>query len=443
VEPNQPGSSDTPVKHAGHGESKATRRHGEEDANPAAKAAASSLQTEANGDLTEDAACRAAVTAAINGKTTPDGQTVGNKALGKSSEDEKTKSGDQATDTGCATEGTTVLTLPNPQQPSPPVAALGIVPVAADAASDNATAASAQALISDTAQAPASMPSSTVAAQSLAEDLAKQASETKPPEQKPDATRAGAAKADATAPAQTHLAATQPADDGQQAWANMAPRGDSQPKATAAEGNKPGPQGRTGMPARAESDASQPVANNTAQPNRGTDIMPALPLNAAAHQAASAAATAPAQAPGLQAAAQVPVPLAGVALAIASRAFEGNNHFEIRLDPPELGRIEVHLDVDRDGNVTSHLVAHRAETLDLLRRDMTGLQRALQDAGLKTADNGMQFTLYDQSANQQQDRGSNEPTRLIIPDDTLEPAATAPTSYARLAQLRGGLDIRV
>jgi flagellar hook-length control protein FliK len=71
----------------------------------------------------------------------------------------------------------------------------------------------------------------------------------------------------------------------------------------------------------------------------------------------------------------------------------GKNRFEIRLDPPELGRIEVRLDVDRDGNVTSRLTVERVETLDLLRRDAAGLERALQDGGLKTTDNGLQFSL--------------------------------------------------
>ena len=51
---------------------------------------------------------------------------------------------------------------------------------------------------------------------------------------------------------------------------------------------------------------------------------------------------------------------------------------------------------------TSRLTVDRADTYDLLRRDAAGLERALQDAGLKTADNGLQFSLRDQSASQQQ-----------------------------------------
>ena len=106
------------------------------------------------------------------------------------------------------------------------------------------------------------------------------------------------------------------------------------------------------------------------------------------------------------------IPFAGVAIEIAGKALAGKNHFEIRLDPPELGRIEVRLDVDRDGNVTSRMIADRADTLDLLRRDASGLERALQDAGLKTSDNGLQFSLRDQSAQQQQAGRASDTARL-------------------------------
>jgi flagellar hook-length control protein FliK len=59
------------------------------------------------------------------------------------------------------------------------------------------------------------------------------------------------------------------------------------------------------------------------------------------------------------------------------RRSRGKNRFEIRLDPPELGRIEVRIDVDHDGN--ARLTVDRADTYDLLRRDAAGLERALQD----------------------------------------------------------------
>jgi flagellar hook-length control protein FliK len=136
------------------------------------------------------------------------------------------------------------------------------------------------------------------------------------------------------------------------------------------------------------------------------------------------------------------VPLAGIAVAIAARAFAGKNHFAIRLDPPELGRIEVHLDVDKDGSVTSHLVADRSDTLNLLQRDSSALQRALQNAGLKTSDNGLQFSLRDQSSYPQPDRSTSNSAHIVVEDDTL-PAIKAVQTAQRFAARRGGIDIRI
>ena len=125
-------------------------------------------------------------------------------------------------------------------------------------------------------------------------------------------------------------------------------------------------------------------------------------------------------------------------------ALAGKNHFEIRLDPPELGRIEVRIDVDRDGHVTSRLIADRSDTLDLLRRDASGLERALQDAGLKTTDNGLQFSLRDQTTGRQQSNMPAPPiAQIVVNDSSLSINDATQRNYSRLAVLRGGIDIRV
>ena len=115
------------------------------------------------------------------------------------------------------------------------------------------------------------------------------------------------------------------------------------------------------------------------------------------------------------------MPITGVAVEIATKALAGKNRFEIRLDPPELGRIDVRLDVDKSGQVTTHLTVDRADTLDLLQRDSAGLERALQDAGLKTTDQSLQFSLRDQSMGQQQGNASPTPAaaQIVLEDDTL------------------------
>ena len=144
-------------------------------------------------------------------------------------------------------------------------------------------------------------------------------------------------------------------------------------------------------------------------------------------------------------AAAATVPIAGLAVAIASRAQAGSSQFDIRLDPPELGRIDVRLGVDRDGQVTSHVTVDRADTLQLLQSQQPQLEHALEQAGLKTADNGLQFTLRDQSfAGQNGSSGSGaQPSaaQLVIPDAEA-PVIQATQIYSR-AGLGSGVDIRV
>lgn len=142
------------------------------------------------------------------------------------------------------------------------------------------------------------------------------------------------------------------------------------------------------------------------------------------------------------------VPVSALAVHIAQQYKNGARRFDIRLDPPELGRIDVRLDVSRDGQVSTHLVVERAETLDLLQRDARQLERALQDAGLDTSKEDMKFSLKDQGLEQgeQENAASDDNENFAsergtaddqaeIPDDAMPP----PSRYLATA----GLDIRI
>jgi flagellar hook-length control protein FliK len=235
---------------------------------------------------------------------------------------------------------------------------------------------------------------------------------------------------------------------------------DSQPAA------KVTPQSHVAKPQFAPSDSdkehiTQARGEGVSDSHRNTDAPPTLssdPAGAPTNVSADASATStmvseptraiPATTAALAQVAQpgaapAAIPFGGLAVEIAGRAIAGKNRFEIRLDPPELGRIEVRLDVDRDGNVTSRLTVDRADTFDLLRRDAAGLERALQDAGLKTAGNGLQFSLRDQPTSQQQTGGGSDTAQIVMQDEMLRPADVIPQNYGRLAGQGGGLDIRV
>ena len=82
-----------------------------------------------------------------------------------------------------------------------------------------------------------------------------------------------------------------------------------------------------------------------------------------------------------------------LAFEIVRQVTDGNTRFQIRLDPAELGKIDVRLDIDRSGQVTARLTVEKAETLDLMQRDQRGLERALQQAGLDGQKTNLEFSL--------------------------------------------------
>ena len=87
------------------------------------------------------------------------------------------------------------------------------------------------------------------------------------------------------------------------------------------------------------------------------------------------------------------VPVHTMAFHIARNIDNGVNRFEIRVDPPELGKIDVTMDVQSDGKVRVHMVVERAEALDFLQRDARALEKALSDAGLDTDADSVSFSL--------------------------------------------------
>ena len=117
----------------------------------------------------------------------------------------------------------------------------------------------------------------------------------------------------------------------------------------------------------------------------------------------------------------------------------------VRSDPAVFACIDVRIDFARNCQVTSHLTVEKPETLSMLRQDAPQLQRALDDAGLKTGSGGLQFSLRDQSSSGQNsgNQTASNAQRLVISDDTTIPAAVAGQSYGRMLGSSSGIDIRV
>lgn len=87
-----------------------------------------------------------------------------------------------------------------------------------------------------------------------------------------------------------------------------------------------------------------------------------------------------------------------LAFEMVRQVTQGNTRFQMRLDPAELGRIDVKLDIDTSGRVHARLMVEKSETLDLMQRDQRALERALQQAGLDQSKTTLEFSLRQNSS---------------------------------------------
>lgn len=180
-----------------------------------------------------------------------------------------------------------------------------------------------------------------------------------------------------------------------------------------------------------------PTTHSAAQPDL-------LAANGPAPITANSSGPIAASASSLPAPLPHPAPnLHGLAVDIATRSQSGAKQFDIRLDPPELGRVEVRLSIDATGKAEAHLSADQPQTLDLLQKDAPALTRALREAGLDVNPDGLNFSLRQQGghAGQEQATAPVRGTRMSFTAPQAETAHTAASTYARNGL--GLLDIRV
>ena len=184
--------------------------------------------------------------------------------------------------------------------------------------------------------------------------------------------------------------------------------------------------------------AGQAILQGNDQPDTGTINLAAIEAGNTGVQIRAASPANAGQTPQL--------PVNSLAVHIAQQAQNGVKRFNIRLDPPELGRLEIRLDVTREGQVTTHLIVERVETLDLLQRDARALERALQNAGLDTSEDGLKFSLKDQglahdASQDRNDESSQDAGKADADDASSETEAAA--HYAAHYVATSGLDMRI
>ena len=117
----------------------------------------------------------------------------------------------------------------------------------------------------------------------------------------------------------------------------------------------------------------------------------------------------------------------------------GVDRIEIRLKPESLGRVDVRLEVARDGRVIVAVTAENRDTLELLRSDARGLERALQDAGLKADSGSLSFNLRGHDTAARQGGGSDPNPPAAETDDGGADDGDEPTTAPSAAYPQGGV----
>lgn len=209
----------------------------------------------------------------------------------------------------------------------------------------------------------------------------------------------------------------------------------AQPATTAATAPKAASSTDAGVPAisAAKSGEGSLTAHLTELQNAGTGS------TAANNSATVRIGTLPGQTQPTQ------VPAMAIALQMARNLQKGSNRFDIRLDPPEMGRIDVRMEIQRDGTVQAHLTVEKPQTLDLLQRDARSLQQALNDAGLQTNSDSLNFSLGDQGsgANAQDYSGTSSSGGQSANNVQANEEAAVTQIYNVNLSATGGVDIRV
>lgn len=136
--------------------------------------------------------------------------------------------------------------------------------------------------------------------------------------------------------------------------------------------------------------------------------------------------------------------VAEIARIIGRRGAAGARQFDIRLDPPELGRIDVKLKFSADGKMRAHLVFDRQDALDMVQRDAKTLERVLQQDGFSLDGDALEFSTrgFDGFASPEKgsDREDGREARDGRNGDDPDLAETAPR---HIVDLRYGVDIRI
>jgi len=112
---------------------------------------------------------------------------------------------------------------------------------------------------------------------------------------------------------------------------------------------------------------------------------------------------------------------------------EGSTEFHLRLEPPELGSVHIHLTATDQG-ISARLVVHESSARQLIQSQLESLRQRLQDGGIALGQFDVTGRGGGQAGSQQGQRGSSggqRPSGSLPPGPVAAPAVTARSSVVR------------
>ncbi|MBY0428378.1 MAG: flagellar hook-length control protein FliK [Alphaproteobacteria bacterium] len=128
-----------------------------------------------------------------------------------------------------------------------------------------------------------------------------------------------------------------------------------------------------------------------------------------------------------EAQASLMLPNEQVAVHLNRMAKSGMSQYDLQLHPADLGRVDIRLEIAKDGTVQATVTADNQQTFDMLQKDSRSLERALQQAGLQTDSGSLSFNLRgdgQNTAQQQAQQNSGNPwnkwMEKTLPDEVVQ-----------------------
>ncbi len=135
-----------------------------------------------------------------------------------------------------------------------------------------------------------------------------------------------------------------------------------------------------------------------------------------------------------------------VSVKITKALQAGQDRITIRLNPAELGRVEVKMELTHDGRATAIVTADNRDTLEMLRRDSSDLQKALEEGGLQLNNKDMQFNLRGEEGQMAKDsdgKSGADGNEEELADDFVNQEPEIIVAHEGGVLINGRLDVRV